>query len=130
MRSVLLDRTGGFCYHIHMENGQAKSRENSFTRIYEVVKRIPRGKVATYGQIARLCGNPKWARIVGYALHVNPEPIVIPCHRVVDRSGRLSPAFAFGGENVQAMLLEKEGIPVLGGHVNMELYQWRDYEEN
>ncbi len=81
-----------------------------FERIYEVVKNIPEGRVATYGQVAMLAGNPRWARVVGYALHCNPEPGVIPCHRVVNREGRVSPAFAFGGENMQVKLLQEEGI--------------------
>ena len=70
---------------------------NSYARIYAVVRAIPRGKVATYGQVARLAGNPRWSRVVGYALHVNPDPEGIPCYRVVDRMGRTSKAFAFGG---------------------------------
>ena len=81
-----------------------------FEKIYEVVKNIPEGKVATYGQVAMLAGNPRWARVVGYALHCNPEPGVIPCHRVVNREGKVSPAFAFGGKNMQIELLTKEGI--------------------
>ncbi|MBR3382265.1 MAG: MGMT family protein [Clostridia bacterium] len=97
---------------------------NSFELIYEQVKRIPKGKAATYGQIAALAGNPKWSRVVGYALHVNPEPGVIPCHRVVDRNGRLSPAFAFGGMNVQEELLRREGVEVREGHVDLKLYRW------
>ena len=97
---------------------------NSFDLIYEQVKRIPKGKAATYGQIAALAGNPKWSRVVGYALHVNPEPGVIPCHRVVDRNGRLSPAFAFGGMNVQEELLRREGVEVREGHVDLKLYGW------
>ena len=72
---------------------------NTFERIYEQVKLIPKGKVATYGQIALLAGNPRWSRVVGYALHANPDPDSIPCHRVVTKEGRLSPSFAFGGEN-------------------------------
>ena len=52
--------------------------KNSFELIYDVVRRIPRGKVATYGQIAMLAGNPRWSRVVGYALHVNPDPAHIP----------------------------------------------------
>ena len=69
---------------------------NTFELIYDVVKHIPKGKVMTYGQVATLAGNPRWARVVGYALHVNPEPGVIPCHRVVNRDGRVAPGFAFG----------------------------------
>lgn len=82
----------------------------TFEKIYEVVKNIPEGKVATYGQVAILAGNPRWARVVGYALHNNPQPGVIPCHRVVNREGKVSSAFAFGGENIQRKLLQKEGI--------------------
>ena len=99
---------------------------NSFELIYEQVKRIPRGRVATYGQIAALAGNPRWSRVVGYALHVNPEPGVIPCHRVVDRNGRLSPAFAFGGENMQAKLLTEEGVEIADGRAELSKYLWDD----
>ena len=83
---------------------------NTFERIYEVVRTIPKWRVATYGWVAEMAGNRRWSRVVGYALHVNPEPGVIPCHRVVDRMGRTSRAFAFGGEDVQRRLLESEGI--------------------
>ena len=60
-----------------------------YDTVYEIVKRIPRGKVATYGQIAAISGSPKASRAVGYALHFNPTPGVIPCHRVVNRNGGL-----------------------------------------
>lgn len=83
---------------------------NTFEKIYEVVKAIPYGRVATYGQVARLAGNPHWSQVVGYALHVNPNPSEIPCYRVVNRFGELAPAFAFGGENAQRALLESEGV--------------------
>ena len=81
-----------------------------FEQIYAVVARIPKGKVASYGQVARLAGNPRWARVVGYALHVNPDPAHIPCFRVVNRFGEVSEAFAFGGKNRQVELLEQEGV--------------------
>lgn len=94
---------------------------NTFERIYEVVRSIPEGKVMTYGQVALLAGNPRWARVVGYALHVNPQPGVIPCHRVVNREGRVAPGFAFGGTDVQRQLLEGEGVSFLeNGLVDME----------
>ena len=83
---------------------------NTFEKIYEQVKKIPRGNVATYGQIALMAGNPRWSQIVGYALHVNPEPGVIPCHRVVRKDGRVAKSFAFGGENVQRDMLLNEGV--------------------
>ncbi|MBE7046917.1 MAG: MGMT family protein [Ruminococcaceae bacterium] len=96
---------------------------NTFEKIYEVVKSIPKGKVATYGQVALLAGNPRWARVVGYALHVNPEPGIIPCHRVVNREGRVAPGFAFGGEGVQRQLLESEGIVFeTDGRIDLEKY--------
>ena len=98
--------------------------KNSYEKIYDVVKSIPEGRVATYGQVARLAGNPKWSRVVGYALHVNPEPGVIPCHRVVNSKGEPSRAFAFGGENRQISLLESEGVEFTDGHVDMGRFRW------
>lgn len=96
---------------------------NTFEKIYEVVKSIPKGKVATYGQVAFLAGNPRWARVVGYALHVNPEPGIIPCHRVVNREGKVAPSFAFGGDDVQRQLLEAEGIVFEpDGRIDLEKY--------
>ena len=97
--------------------------KNSYEKIYEVVKQIPKGSVATYGQVAALAGNKRWARVVGYALHVNPDPEGIPCYRVVNREGRLSEAFAFGGVNQQKILLEADGIEVVDNQVNLNIYQ-------
>ncbi|MBR5949502.1 MAG: MGMT family protein [Clostridia bacterium] len=99
--------------------------KNTFERIYEIVRQIPYGKVATYGQIAALAGNPRLSRVVGYALHVNPDPESIPCYRVVNRLGEVSKAFAFGGENRQTALLENEGVEFIGGRVDMSKYLWR-----
>lgn len=84
--------------------------ENFFDRVYNAVKQIPYGKVSSYGKVAEAAGNKRMARQVGWALHSNPAPEEIPCYRVVFKDGRLSPAFAFGGENVQRALLEKEGV--------------------
>lgn len=95
-----------------------------FDRVYEAVCKIPKGKVATYGQIALLAGNPKASRVVGYALHVNPRPGVIPCHRVVNRFGGLAPAFAFGGTDAQQRLVEGEGVAVEEGAVDLKKYRW------
>ena len=83
---------------------------NTIEKIYEVVKTIPKGTVATYGQVALLAGNPLWSRVVGYALHNKPASLAIPCHRVVNREGRLAPSFAFGSDEIQRQLLESEGI--------------------
>lgn len=98
---------------------------NTFDKIYEAVRKIPRGKVCTYGCIAAMAGNPRWARVVGYALHVNPEPGTIPCHRVVTRNGEVSSAFAFGGENMQRLLLSEEGVEFLeDGRVDLKRFIW------
>ena len=91
-------------------------------RIYEAVKKIPRGKVATYGQVAELAGDKKMARAVGNALHRNPDPEHIPCYRVVNAKGELAGAFAFGGANVQEQLLAADGILVVDGRVELEKY--------
>lgn len=98
---------------------------SSFDRIYQVVRRIPEGKVCTYGQVARLAGNPRWARVVGYALHVNPAFGRIPCHRVVNKEGATAPAFAFGGSDVQRAMLESEGVTFLpDGRVDLTRHMW------
>ena len=97
---------------------------STFEKIYEVVRRIPYGKVATYGQVAAMAGNPRWSQVVGYALHVNPDPEHIPCYRVVNRFGEPSTAFAFGGKNMQIALLEGEGIEFIDGKVNLSKYIW------
>lgn len=81
-----------------------------YEAVYRAVSAIPRGRVASYGQIARAAGSPRAARQVGWALHRNPHPGVIPCHRVLFADGRTTPAFAFGGEDAQRALLEGEGV--------------------
>ena len=96
--------------------------DNPTRRIYEAVKQIPRGKVATYGQVASMAGNPKMSRAVGNALHKNPDPENIPCYRVVNAKGELSGAFAFGGADVQANLLRADGIEVIDNKVDLAKY--------
>ncbi len=98
--------------------------ESVFDRIYSVVSQIPKGKVATYGLVAKLAGNPRWARVVGYALHNNPDQSKIPCHRVVNREGKVAKAFVFGGENEQIRLLLNEGVEVKDGKVDLQKYLW------
>ena len=101
-------------------------------RIYEAVKRIPEGCVATYGQVAAMAGDPKMARAVGNALHKNPDPSTIPCHRVVNAAGELADAFVFGGVHVQAERLTAEGVQVLPAsgkrkmHVDLSCYGMRE----
>lgn len=91
-------------------------------RIYEAVKRIPKGKVASYSQVAAMAGNPRMCRAVGNALHHNPDPEHIPCYRVVNAKGELSGAFAFGGVDEQERRLAADGIPVINGKVDLEKY--------
>ena len=91
-------------------------------RIYEAVKRIPKGHVATYSKVAEMAGNPRMARAVGNALHKNPDPEHIPCFRVVNAKGELAGEFAFGGAGEQAKLLEADGIEVEDGKVNLKKY--------
>ncbi|MBE5917907.1 MAG: methylated-DNA--[protein]-cysteine S-methyltransferase [Pseudobutyrivibrio ruminis] len=91
-------------------------------RIYEAVKRIPQGKVATYGQVAAMAGNPKMSRAVGNALHKNPDFENIPCYRVVNSKGELADAYVFGGAGIQQKLLEADGIEVQNGKVDLAKY--------
>ncbi len=95
-----------------------------YERVYNAVKQIPSGCVATYGQIAALAGSPGAARAVGNALHLNPEPDRIPCFRVVNSTGKLTGAFAFGGIFRQKELLEEDGVEVQNFRVDLKEYQW------
>ncbi len=95
-------------------------------RIYDAVKKIPKGRVATYSQVAEMAGDRKMARAVGNALHRNPDPEEIPCYRVVNAKGELAGAFAFGGKNVQADRLRADGIEVEDGRVDLEKYGMGD----
>lgn len=113
-----------FFKHGAIEGG---GRMSFYDEVYSVVKNIPKGKVATYGQIAKLLCSPKASRAVGYALHFNPLPGIIPCHRVVNREGRLAPAFAFGGIDIQAQLLKAEGVECDEKYtVDLKKYQWQE----
>ncbi len=92
---------------------------NFFDKVYNAVKLIPKGKVSTYGEIAKFLGKPHYSRQVGWALHKNPLPGVVPCHRVVFADGSLSSAFAFGGANEQFKLLKDEGVTFKQAKVDM-----------
>ena len=93
-----------------------------FAEVYQIVQRIPIGKVATYGQIVRILGT-RDSRRVGHALHANKDRSV-PCHRVVFADGSLAPGYAFGGAEVQRSKLESEGVKFKGNKVGLERCQW------
>ena len=99
--------------------------ENFNSAVYAAVKHIPKGNVLCYGDVARLVGAPRCARQVGWALHKNPQPGVIPCHRVVFKDGTICSGFAFGGAAAQTALLESEGVEVKDGKVDMNKYRWK-----
>ena len=94
-------------------------------RIYEAVKKIPKGKVATYADVAEMAGDRKMARAVGNALHKNPDPSTIPCHRVVNSKGELAGEYAFGGAWKQGQILQSEGVEIVENRVNLEKYRFR-----
>ncbi len=91
--------------------------------VYEFLKAIPKGKVATYGQIAVHLGNKSLARVVGNILHKNPDPVNMPCHRVVNSKGQMAENYAFGGAAAQRKRLEREGIAFeKNGTVDLKKY--------
>ncbi len=98
----------------------------NYQKIYAAVKKIPRGKVATYGQVALLAGLGRHARQVGYALHALPDGKKIPWHRVINAKGEISARSSGDHDEQQRVLLEKEGV-VFGmhGRVSLEKYRWR-----
>ena len=96
---------------------------NTYEKIYEIVKRIPKGKVATYGQVAVFAGNANLARTVGNALHANPDNTTIPCHRVVNSKGNVAEFYAFGGPEAQRKLLVSEGVTFKeNGKIDLKKY--------
>jgi len=95
-----------------------------FNRVYQIVAEIPKGKVATYGQIAAMIGKPRSARVVGWAMHSAPREMNLPCHRVVNKAGSMGPGYIFG-PGLQRKLLKKEGVTFkANGCINMEKHLW------
>jgi len=105
---------------------KAKRGAESYQRIYAVVRRIPPGRVATYGQVAALAGMAGRARQVGYALHALPEGSPVPWHRVINARGEISPRSEPGFEGYQRFLLEEEDVDFdLAGHVDLDRFGWK-----
>lgn len=100
--------------------------DSFFARVYDVVRQVPEGRVASYGQVARMVGEPRKARFVGFAMHASPGVAGgVPCHRIVFKDGSLAPGFAFGGPEEQRRMLEAEGVGfLLDGRVDMARFGW------
>ena len=103
---------------------ERKKVESFAERVYAAVRKIPQGKVASYGAVALLAGNPRAARAVGWALHHNPDPNYTPCYRVVTAAGRTSKAFAFGGEDMQRAMLQADGVEFDENGCVLPAYFW------
>lgn len=112
-----------------MTQAAKTAAESTYRRVYAVVKKIPRGKVATYGQIAALAGMPRHARQAGYALSATPENVKIPWHRVINAQGRISLRLRHwdsGSDDLQRILLEAEGVIFnSGGRVDLKKFLWQ-----
>lgn len=105
--------------------------EDFFARVYKVVSKIPKGKVATYGEIALLVGEPKNARIVGWAMRAAPKQLHLPCHRVVNKLGEMAPDNVFGSSDLQRAMLLEEGITFKeDGCIDMKKHVWSGPENN
>lgn len=103
----------------------ADKEKGFFQRVYEIVARIPEGKVATYGGIGRMLGYPRSAKMVGWAMRSVPEGMNLPCHRVVKATGELAPGYVFGDVEIQRAMLEAEGITFReDGTIDMEKHLW------
>lgn len=102
------------------------ANEDFFKRAYDIVRQVPRGRVATYGQVARMMGEPRKARYVGFAMHASPGMKGgVPCHRIVFADGSLATGFAFGGPDEQRRMLEAEGVGFLpDGRIDLRRYLW------
>ena len=99
-------------------------------QVYDIVAKIPVGKVATYGQIAKKAGNPSAARDVGYIMSHISAGHGLPCHRVVNRTGTLAPEYAFGGQEKQRAILEAEGVTFFpDGRIDMIQHQWSENQQ-
>lgn len=102
----------------------AQKRMTNFQSIYNLVSKIPKGKVSTYGQIASIL-KIKSPRYIGYVLHRNPNPAKIPCHRVVNFKGEVARKYAFGGAKAQKIKLQNEGIIFQNHRLDLKKYLWR-----
>lgn len=101
------------------------NRDQAHARIFAVVRRIPRGKVATYGQVAAEAGFPKQPRLAGYALHHTPDGVQLPWHRVLNAQGKISLPPNSRAAREQRRRLADEGVHFVRGKIDLDLYRWR-----
>lgn len=113
-------------YNLSIGNKCGLAGDSLSKKVYEYLTTIPKGKVVTYKQVAESLGNKGLARVVGNILHKNPDEHKYPCYKVLNSKGELAEAFVFGGKGVQKQKLEKEGIKIINGKVDLSLYQWQE----
>lgn len=106
-----------------------RNTPDSYRRIWAAIKKIPRGRVATYGQIAAVAGLPRQARLAGYALHHTPSGMKLPWHRVINAQGKIALPPNSASCRKQKQLLQEEGVVFLRGRVDLARYQWRSARE-
>lgn len=111
--------------YIELPTNKKSSAKDFYIRVYELVERIPKGKVTTYGAIAEVLGRKGSARMVGAALGAIPEGYDVPAHRVINRVGALSAAHKFGGYKIMHRLLDREGVTFKGERVDMKKHFWQ-----
>jgi methylated-DNA-protein-cysteine methyltransferase-like protein len=108
-----------------MSDSESRREKTTYERIYAVVRRVPHGKVATYGQVAEMAGLKGHARQVGYALHALPRGTRVPWHRIMNARGQISLRRQGGADLTQRMLLEKEGVAFdMAGRVSLDRFRW------
>lgn len=107
-----------------------KKEDSFFLKVYHVVRKIPHGKVTSYGAIAKYLGAGRSARMVGWAMNASHNYPSVPAHRVVNRKGLLTGKHHFGGTNLMQQLLENEGIEILNNQIqNLKAHYWDPQEE-
>ena len=113
-------------YNLSLGGKRIQNKQNELAqKVYDYLLTIPKKKVVTYKQVAEYLGNKGLARVVGNILHKNPDGDKYPCYKVLNSKGELAENFVFGGKNIQKERLEKEGIKVKDGKVDLKIYQWK-----
>ena len=113
-------------YNLSLDGKKTLNKQTDLSKIvYDYLLTIPKGKVVTYKQVAEYLGNKGLTRVVGNILHKNPDGDKYPCYKVLNSKGELAEKFVFGGKDIQKQRLEKDGIKVKDGKVDLKIYQWK-----